>query len=567
MVVMLIFLLASDFKQIWKSRLAIPLPAIPSFVVLALFGLLPLNIERAGLISLPILLAIALFIHSRKMKGSIHALVAFSALLNSILCLLEFHANSIGTYGIPQLLPSFYGFKPYPTTSNLGSYAQTNLTACFLGIGIFSYLSLISRYNYEDSPWSYIPIYSMALALFLTGSRSGFLGITFCTIFYLWAIIRGQESLSKKHVMLFLFCLATAFACSLALSDINAVTRLSASGTETAPIGVYGRLLFWLAAWKIFLSSPITGVGFGKFHIPFSQIVSNLSETSSLGLDKVRVTLWAHNDFLQILAEGGIFVLVAFLFIFFFAIWLCVKTNTVHSLCTAACILFFGFIMNFSHPIYVPGLAFIFILLLIEALSFSDKPISLPRGLGAIIIFFTALLSAPQIIRHETNMIEARQIILDTQHKIKHHQIAQIDSRELASPGKDPVHGWFYQNSTLRYLSDYAFWNQDSTLADLLLPMANSYQMKSQDFSSYYFHAALYYTLMDYEKAYASALRSNELKPDPVASNLAHLSNVMLASKRHKRPVKSLLGPESWNYFYTNGFFSKTRVTNEGIAK
>jgi len=58
-----------------------------------------------------------------------------------------------------------------------------------------------------------------------------------------------------------------------------------------------GRMLFWSVALKIFASHPIIGSGLDSFGVAFSQF--------DLQSGMLRVEQ-AHNDYLQILADGGI---------------------------------------------------------------------------------------------------------------------------------------------------------------------------------------------------------------------------------------------------------------------
>jgi O-antigen ligase len=52
----------------------------------------------------------------------------------------------------------------------------------------------------------------------------------------------------------------------------------------------------WAAAWRIFLSEPLLGVGFGSFADAYpKQMVAGMNETA-----------FAHNSYLQIAAEGGV---------------------------------------------------------------------------------------------------------------------------------------------------------------------------------------------------------------------------------------------------------------------
>lgn len=63
---------------------------------------------------------------------------------------------------------------------------------------------------------------------------------------------------------------------------------------------VSNRLLWWQGALKMFLSRPLTGIGLGNFARYYPQF-----KTQGLS------SLYAHNYYLQILAENGVFVLLS----------------------------------------------------------------------------------------------------------------------------------------------------------------------------------------------------------------------------------------------------------------
>ena len=72
-----------------------------------------------------------------------------------------------------------------------------------------------------------------------------------------------------------------------------------------------GRTHFWAVAWQIFLAHPLFGAGLDSFGVAFTKY-----DTWN-GLLRVER---AHNDYLQILAEGGLAgfaCIVGFIYLFF----------------------------------------------------------------------------------------------------------------------------------------------------------------------------------------------------------------------------------------------------------
>jgi hypothetical protein len=115
-------------------------------------------------------------------------------------------------------------------------------------------------------------------------------------------------------IVLAIFCFARnrrqAFAlfagiCALAclLYVLRDAVNPSHTGQALGPDAVL-RLMFWAAAWSLFIHSPLIGVGWGNFaYLSAADIIS------------VRGALAAHNIYLQFLAETGLMGLVAFFYL------------------------------------------------------------------------------------------------------------------------------------------------------------------------------------------------------------------------------------------------------------
>jgi O-antigen ligase len=87
-------------------------------------------------------------------------------------------------------------------------------------------------------------------------------------------------------------------------------SMLRGFGVENAAEDISsGRFHFWTVAWKIFLAHPVIGAGLDAFGVAFTRF-----DTRS-GLFRVEQ---AHNEYLQMLADGGIVgfgLTIAFIFL------------------------------------------------------------------------------------------------------------------------------------------------------------------------------------------------------------------------------------------------------------
>ena len=87
------------------------------------------------------------------------------------------------------------------------------------------------------------------------------------------------------------------------LTGLHLVSKLSTLATASS------RLPLWLAAWQMFLDAPWTGHGVGSFLHSYRIYMQSLPVW--VVVDS-RVTPWAHNLYLEILAELGVGGLLAF---------------------------------------------------------------------------------------------------------------------------------------------------------------------------------------------------------------------------------------------------------------
>jgi hypothetical protein len=146
----------------------------------------------------------------------------------------------------------------------------------------------------------------MALALTLTMSRSGMVGLLAALVVSGWFIARRQATGSRRaFVVGYLIFVALAAAGWTGFDRIAA--RFAANGT--ADIG--GRFGIWGDTWRLAGRFPLVGTGLNTYG------------AATIFYQTVEPTIHfveAHNDYLQLLAEGGALVCIpAALVIFAFA--------------------------------------------------------------------------------------------------------------------------------------------------------------------------------------------------------------------------------------------------------
>lgn len=177
----------------------------------------------------------------------------------------------------------------YPLKSSL---LNPNILAGYLIMVIPLTISQVSKLKVKSSKLKIGYLASgilLLVGLILTGSLGAILSLFFAFILFF-----GQLSTLKKVRGLFLI--------SILIIIPLLVFKFSQSG-------VSNRLLWWQGALKMFFFRPLTGIGLGNFARYYPQF-----KTQGLS------SLYAHNYYLQIIAENGIFALIGFLgiLIYFF---------------------------------------------------------------------------------------------------------------------------------------------------------------------------------------------------------------------------------------------------------
>jgi O-antigen ligase len=133
---------------------------------------------------------------------------------------------------------------------------------------------------------------TMATALVLTGSRSGVVSLAVVLAVLGYRAVRRSEQLMPKIAAI--VAAAAVFVGALAWGrSKDLASKVGRLGHDES---IYGRLQVWHDALHIFRDFPILGSGMGTF-----GDVMVVYQSGS----RVAAYTQAHNDYLQILAEGG----------------------------------------------------------------------------------------------------------------------------------------------------------------------------------------------------------------------------------------------------------------------
>jgi probable O-glycosylation ligase (exosortase A-associated) len=135
------------------------------------------------------------------------------------------------------------------------------------------------------------------MALVMTGSRGGFLGLLAVFFVLTW---RSSRKVVLVFMAIIIIGAGLIFAPPTYLERIQSITEYEEDQSAS------DRIEAWKAGLRMFQSSPLTGVGAGCFNASSEQY----------GFEH---DLVAHNTFVSVLAEMGAVGIVTFLLLFYFA--------------------------------------------------------------------------------------------------------------------------------------------------------------------------------------------------------------------------------------------------------
>ena len=204
----------------------------------------------------------------------------------------------------------------YRSMSYSGLAANINITAFSL---VFKLPILIYFIIKKDKILNKI-LLSIILCIllsivFILGTRGAFIGIFVGVIFFIFYLLFNINQF-KKNLPAFVF-VTTSIIISLLINLISSnnnkladvLERASTISLSTNDGSVNQRLRYYTQTVEHFISNPIIGTGIGNWKLKSIEYDKN-------DIFGYIIPYHAHNDFLQIAAEQGVFGLISYLMIF-----------------------------------------------------------------------------------------------------------------------------------------------------------------------------------------------------------------------------------------------------------
>ncbi len=389
-------------QEFWFSFSKLQLPLL-GLILIGLIQLLPLRSSNisSDLLSIPATNTISLdpFLTRIAVVHLIIYFIFFAAALTfiniqtrlrKIVVFIVIFGALMAFFGILQRLAGIegiYGLRPSPNAIPFGSYVNQHHFAAFMEMTVGLTLGLIfGKATDKDKRFLLvIAAVLMGIAIVLTSSRGGMLSLFGVLAFVITANLlkkqkdKNKSSTENRQNFRRNFILI-AGGLALILSLFGAVILLGGDASLLRGIGLTteqdfssGRTHFWYVALQIIFNHPILGVGLDAFGTAFTRF-----DTWN-GTFRIEQ---AHNDYLQIWADAGIFgfaCVVWFIYLLF--------KNSLHAVgdalnrfrrnsaigALAGC---FGILIHsfFDFPLRTPSNAFFFLTFAVLATASISNP-------------------------------------------------------------------------------------------------------------------------------------------------------------------------------------------------
>ena len=246
--------------------------------------------------------------------GRLLRILLWGALLNAVISVF-FAELQIRGANIPY---SFILPTPGHYIANTG---QQNMFALWMAVcatgGVFLLMITERRFFIEGVLWVLLAV--VFWGLWASTSRSGIFAFILSFVTLSAFFLRnggGKKHLPKIACVLLVFLLLLG-AQLYVKSGNDQGSPLLSKMTEIVkePASIAKRDSIWATAWTMFSERPVTGVGLGQFK--WNYLFAQREMLHRWPHLKWQFTLWAHNEFLQWFAEGGLVggVLLIFLWL------------------------------------------------------------------------------------------------------------------------------------------------------------------------------------------------------------------------------------------------------------
>jgi O-antigen ligase len=229
----------------------------------------------------------------------------FTAIWPQLRTVIFIGAVNFALWGLWQVIAKVgYGFP-------VGPLVDRNAFAALMNLLWFpaTYLFLTNTSSRSKAALFGAGLLIVNMALFATASRGGIVTWLLLLPVLLWSGWRYTRT--KWRVAAIPLIAIAAYIISMNLGADTNIANRSFALSQDASIGA--RLLLWQSALDMTWAHPFTGTGWGTFVGIYPAFRSPLENTTA--------GVFAHNDYLQLAAEGGVVAPILILLILFGILW------------------------------------------------------------------------------------------------------------------------------------------------------------------------------------------------------------------------------------------------------
>ncbi|KAF0219929.1 MAG: hypothetical protein FD174_1653 [Geobacteraceae bacterium] len=257
------------------------------------------------------------FVSEKEFIERLHLNLAFALIIVCLFVLLEKATGINFNYGAAHS-GQYMQVDKYVVHRTAGIFQDPQKAAQFIGV-IMTYLIVVNcRKTFQNSFYMLVSNVAIALsipALFITVSRAAIFGsMAVSAVFFLFF---NKAGLVGKLFMGCALCLVLVFGWLAGGKDVVLSKVLPASTLrrlEKSSDDIQGRTRVWEDSWRVFKSSPLTGIGPGNYREFFFQENPNLREFFAHG---GFVPDMPESGYLKILYEVGIIGSIGCIYFFF----------------------------------------------------------------------------------------------------------------------------------------------------------------------------------------------------------------------------------------------------------
>lgn len=215
----------------------------------------------------------------------------------------------LGIWGIEQ------HFRGNVRLEGLGGQAWGDSNGVAAMFVLFFPLAFHKLFHSEDTKIKFIGFVSTVIIILLiifTQSRGGLLGLIACSSVL---ILRSKYKMKIMIIAAFMAVIIFPF-----ISQDYTSRMSTMESEETLDFSAKSRLILWQAGLKVFRDNPIFGTGFMSYPIAKMQYEDeffDLDPDFRSGVFRTYNPKVAHNTYIQILSDGGLFAFIPYFLLIF----------------------------------------------------------------------------------------------------------------------------------------------------------------------------------------------------------------------------------------------------------